>query len=271
VIYQLPKPKSRTMTHFSNDFSNMDEFDALAQSIAAKLQCEVCLISIVNSEALVAVGYCGEPPARDDRSFHLRDTVCGRTIKAGRPLRIANAQKDPELSALPAVGLMSIGAYLGVPVSVEGRGVVGAICAISTSARIWRDSEESYLIAVSDLVESKIERHLLRFEQKALSAALAENDAILTMLSHIKGKAMTVHNAAGDLVFANCAMRNDLQLDTLEMLSLQEIARTLVPETTQPDGVDVALPVPAQTALNVQVSAHRNGLTLAEWSRKPVK
>ncbi|MEM6372879.1 MAG: GAF domain-containing protein [Pseudomonadota bacterium] len=259
------------MTHYSIDFSNMAEFDALAQSISAKLKCDLSLISVVNVDALVALGYSGDAAALSGRSFALRDTVCGQTIKAGHPLRVANVQSDPSLSDLRAVQDMSIEAYLGVPLRVDGRGIVGAICAISHAPRIWRQSEEDYLTAVGDLVESKIERHLLRYEQKALSAALAENDAILTMLAQMQGKAMTVHNAAGDLVFANCAMRTDLHLDTQEMLSLPQVARSLVQCLPGVGDMDVALPGPAQTALNVHVSSHENGLTLAEWSRKPAE
>ncbi|WP_299725127.1 GAF domain-containing protein [uncultured Tateyamaria sp.] len=259
------------MSHYSNDFSNLAEFDALAQSISAKLRCDMSLISIVSAEALIALGYSNDTRGLDNRSFNLRDTICGRTVAAGKPLRINNAKSDPNINSLPAVQNLNIGAYLGVPLVVEGRGIVGAVCAITTSARIWQDGEVDYLLAVGDLVESKIERHLLRYEQKALSAALAENDAILTMLSQMEGKAMTVHNAAGELVFANNAMRNDLKLNTQEMLSLPQVARHLLPEITHPGGVDVSLPVPMQTALNVQVSACENGLTLAEWSRKPAE
>ena len=259
------------MTHYSNDFSNLVEFDALAQSISAKLRCDMSLISIVSAEALIAMGHSHEHLNSGNRSFALRDTVCGRTVAAGEALRINNAQADPSLCALHSVQDLQIGAYLGVPLRLEGRGIVGAVCAITTSARIWRDGEVDYLIAVGDLVESKIERHLLRYEQKALSAALAENDAILTMLSQMEGKAMTVHNAAGDLVFANNAVRNDLNLNTREMLSLPQIARHLLPEITHPGSVKVAMTVPALTALNVQVSACENGLTLAEWSRKPAE
>ena len=145
------------------------------------------------------------------------------------------------------------------------------MCAISDSARLWQDCEVDYLVAVCDLVESKIERQLLRFEQKALSDALEENDAILTMLSQMEGKALTVHNAAGDLVFANSALRTKLNLNTREVLSLPQGARHLQTDETARGGVDVALPVPEQTALNVHVSASQNGLTLAQWSRKTPK
>ena len=249
------------------DCSNNAELDALAQSIAARLRWDVSVISVVNRDALIALGVSGDEIDVAGRTAPARDTICERTIQAGRPFRVADVQSNPDLRALPAVSHYNIGAYLGVPVAVEGRGVAGAVCAISASARLWQDAEVEYLIAVSDLVGSKIERHLLRYEQQALSAALAENDAILSMLSHIGGKALTVHNASGDLVFANSAMRTDLCLSTQEMLTLPEVARQLTPEFGTDGMVSVALPVPAQTALNVSVSATKNGLTLAEWSR----
>lgn len=256
------------MSHHSNVFGNMVEFDALAQSISAKLGCETSLISVVNVDALVALGYSGDHQAVEGRSFQLRDTMCARTVRAGKPLRVVNAQSEAWTQDIPAVDALGIGAYLGVPLKIEGKGVVGAVCAISTSPRIWQDSEVDYLIAVSDLVESKIERHLLRYEQKALSAALEENDAILNMLSEMEGKAMTVHNANGELVFASSAMLKNLRLNMQEMLTLTQVARQLEFEMAGHGGVDVALPVPQQTALNVQVAASKNGLTLAEWSRK---
>ena len=249
------------------DCSNNAELDALAQSIAARLRCDISVISVANGDALIALGVSGDEVDVAGRAFPARDTICERTIRAGRTLRIADVQSNPDLRALPAVSQFDIGSYLGVPVKVDGRGVAGAVCAISASARLWQDAEVDYLIAVSDLVGSKIERHVLRYEQQALSAALAENDAILSMLSHIGGKALTVHNASGDLVFANSAMRTDLCLSTQEMLALPEVARRLAPEHGTDGTVCVALPVPAQTALNVSVSASTNGLTLAEWSR----
>lgn len=264
---QAKENKTDPSDHWA-DFSNMAEFDALAQSITAKLKCEMSLISIVNAEALVALGYAGDHGAVAGRSFKLRDTICSKTVKAGRPLRIVDAQIDPMICEMPSVVANGIGAYIGVPLRLEEYGVIGAVCAVSKSARLWQDGEVEYLSAVGDLVESKIERQLLRYEQKALSVALAESDAILTMLSGLDGKALTVHNEAGDLVFANSALRTDLHLNTREVLALPKVASDLGGDVTQAGGVDVALPLPGQTALNVHVSAMQNGLTLAQWSRK---
>ena len=256
------------MTQHTKPFSNMAEFDALAQSISAKLGCDASMISVINSEALIALGHSGSANTEVQRTFPSRDTICARTVRAGRPLRICDAISDPELRNIPAVADLRIGAYLGVPLVLDERGIVGAVCVVSQSARIWRDSEVDYLIAVSDLVESKIERHLLRYEQKALSAALAENDAILAMLSEVKCKALTVHNAAGDMVFSSAAMHTDLRLNTEEMLALPKVARQLNFDAAGTAPMRVALPVAQQTALNVNVFSNENGLTLAEWSRR---
>lgn len=245
----------------------MAEFDALAQSIAAKLSCEISLISLVHGDILTSLGHSGTQTVLGDRSVPERDTICGRTVRSGAPLRVMDVQNDPELRNVASVKAMQIGAYLGVPLKVESGATVGAICALSTSARIWQDSEMDYLLAVADLAESKMERHLLRYEQRALSAALAENDAILSMLSNVKGRGLTVHNADGDLVFANAAMKADLRLNDKDMLALPCITRRIRQLALPLDRAHLVHSIPTNTELSVQLTAADNGLVLAEWSR----
>ena len=255
------------MTHHAIDFSNLAEFDALAQSIAAKLNCQISLISVVHEDALFALGHSGESSEKENRNVAMRDTLCARTIEAGQPLRICDVRGDPVLARTPTVEAMDIGAYLGVPLRMEGGGVVGAICALSSSARIWQDAEQAYLVAVADLAESKIERHMLRYEQKALSRALAENDAILTTLSESRGKPLTVHNQDGDLLFANATLRTELHLSYQELLVLPRAAQKLVEKGVWAGAIEVGLPGRPTNALRVEVSAEKDGLTLAEWCR----
>lgn len=255
------------MSHLSLDFSNLVEFDALAQSIAARLNCDSSLVSIAHEDALVALGHSGAEPDIARRSIAARDTICAHTMRAGKPLRLADVRSDPTLRNTPTVAAMNIGAYLGVPLRLEGGKTVGALCALSTEARIWQDAEENYLLAVADLAESKIERQVLRYEQRALSKALAENDAILTTLAETQGRAMTVHNEAGELVFANSALRTDLHLSYQELLVLPRAAQRLVNAGVQAGAVDVALPGRPCSALYVHLSPPKDGLTLAEWQR----
>ncbi|MEP2889149.1 GAF domain-containing protein [Tateyamaria sp.] len=255
------------MSYMSIDFSNMVEFDALAQSIVAKLGCELCLVSVVHGETLTSLGHSDPGTPSENRSMSVRDTICERTVRTGQPLRLPDVRVDPELRNISSVRAMEIGAYLGVPLKVDGEAAVGAICAVSTTARIWRDSELAYLQAVADLAESRIERHLLRFERKALSDALAENDAILNMLSNVKGRGMTVHNADGELVFVNAAMKNDLQLNDRDMLALPNIARRVQQLALPFNEAHVVRSTPTNTELSVQMTAADNGLVLAEWCR----
>lgn len=257
------------MSHVSTDFSNLAEFDALAQSIAAKLSCEISLISIVAADVLTAIGCSHVVTSSAERTMSARDTICSRTVRAGHPIRIMDVQADPEIRNIPTVKAMNIGAYLGVPLNTESGMTVGAICAVSTPARIWRDSELAYLQAVADLAESKIDRHLLRLEQKALSAALAENDAILSILSNVPGTAMTVHNLEGDLVFVSAAMKHDLRLSDPEMLALPSVTRLLRRQKAPFDQAHRVQATPSSSELNVRLTIAENGLILAEWSREP--
>lgn len=255
------------MADLAFDFSNMAEFDAVAQSVTAKLNCNLSLVSVTQDDALLALGHSSTDLSGDNRSVLARDTICAHTIQADTPLRVADVRGNANLRNVPSVTAMDIGAYLGVPLRVQGGRAVGALCALASSPRIWNDAELAYLEAVADLVESKIERHVLRYEQKALSDALAENDAILTTLAEASGKAITVHNDAGELVFANDALRAELELTYQELLVLPHAAQRLASGGAQSGAVSVDMPGRPSHALHVQLYAPKAGLTLAEWSR----
>ncbi len=255
------------MALHSIEFSNLAEFDALAQSIAARLNCQASLISVIHDDALFALGHSMPATAVANRSLPMSDTVCARTMEAGHPLRIADVMGDPQFARIPAVKALGIGSYIGVPLRLESGTVVGALCAVSSEPRIWQDAEEQYLIAVSDLAESKIERHVLRYEQKALSAALAENDAILSTLAELQGRAMTVHNSDCELVFANATMRADLGLSYQELLALPCAAQRIVDKGRCGGEITLHLPGRAEHVLHVDIAREKDGLTLAEWRR----
>ncbi|MEL6451065.1 MAG: GAF domain-containing protein [Pseudomonadota bacterium] len=253
------------MSQFKVDFANLNEFDALAQSVSARLACDMCLVNVVNEDTLTALGYASQTPGEAVRTVAARDMVCAQTVARGDVLRLADVRSDPEMQKVPAVSAFGIGAYLGVPIRIgEGR-VVGAVCAISKTARIWHDDEVDYMRAVADLAESKLERHLLQYEHAALSAALAENDAILTTLAECRGQAVTIHNDAGELVFANSALHTDLRLSCQEMMVLPRAVQRLVDDGAWMGVVDVAVPGRPESSLRVEVCAAKNGLTLAEW------
>ncbi|MEX0311630.1 MAG: GAF domain-containing protein [Tateyamaria sp.] len=248
----------------------MDEFDAVAQSVAAKLNCALSLVSVLQDDALLALGHSNSETRVDERTVLARDTICAHTVASNAPLRIADVRKDSKLKHAPTVEAFDIGAYLGVPLRQDDGTPIGAICALSNAPRLWSDHEVTYLEAIADLVESKIERLTLRYEQEALSAALAENDAILSTLAAASGNAMTVHNDAGELVFANDATRADLDLTYQELLVLPRAAQRLAQGGARSGAVSVDMPGRPSQALHVQLHAPNAGLTLAEWRRSDI-
>lgn len=255
------------MADLTFDFSNMAEFDALAQSVTAKLNCDLSLVSVLQDDALLALGHSSADYPVADRSVRARDTICSHTMQLDAPLRVADVRGDGRFTHTPTVQSMNIGAYMGVPLRFDDGRPVGAMCALAASPRIWNAAELAYLQAIAELVESRIERLLLRYEQKALSDALAENDAILTTLAEASGKALTVHNSAGELVFANDATRADLELTYQELLVLPRAAQRLASDGALSGDVSVDMPGRPSHALHVQLHAPKSGLTLAEWSR----
>lgn len=252
------------MTFYSLDFSNMAEFDALAQSVQAKLNCKACLISLVQDDALIALGHSASDTPKGLRSIPARDTVCAHTVRGGVFLRLADIQSDPVLRNIPTVAAMGIGAYMGVPLRVNGE-VVGALCALSSEARLWTQAEAQYIEAVGDLAESKIERHTLRYEHTALSDALAETDAILSVLAESQLCAVTLQNAYGDLVFANAAMRTELGLSDGDILALPELVRSLVEAGKTDARVQTRCREGPPVRLRVRVSPTKSDLIMAEW------
>jgi GAF domain-containing protein len=253
------------MAELSLNSVTLDEYDALAQSIAAKLGCDSSVIGICHDDRMIAMGHSSRVPGVTKRTSAAADTICSRTISARKPIRLVDVQSDPDVRDIAMVSAMNIGAYLGVPLWLDDGRVIGALCAISVQPRIWQQSEQDYMVAVADLAASKIERQLLRDEQRALSKALAENDAILNTLAETRGKALTVHNAAGDLVFANSALRADLNLSQQQMMVLPTAARKLAEYGARSGAVEVELPGGPNSALRVELSAAKDGLTLAEW------
>ncbi|GGX57016.1 hypothetical protein GCM10007385_27290 [Tateyamaria omphalii] len=255
------------MAEFAFDFSHTDEFDKLARAVKAKLSCRTVMISVKQDDALLALGHSTRLIQLEDRLFPAQDTICTYVIQTGAPLRVVDVPSHSCWRHAPVSTTLGIGAYLGVPVRLNEGEPIGTLCALSDAPRIWNDEEFAYLETIADLIGSKIERLMLRYEQQALSDALAENDAILTTLAETSGKAITVHNDAGELVFANAALRAELDLTYQELLTLPHVAQRLADDGSRSGAVSVSAPGRPSHALHVQLYAPKEGLTLAEWSR----
>lgn len=254
------------MTVYDIDFSNFDEFGAVAQSIEATLNCKSCLISVVSEEALTALGRSSVEPAAANSAASARDSICAHTVQHGAPVRVPDISRDPDLRNLPTVRALQVEAYIGVPLRLSGGEVVGAICGLSSEPRIWTEDEVLYMLSMADLIESKIERHILRFEQSQLSRALAETDAILSALTEFPDRALTVQDEAGELLFVSLALQTLTGLDSLDMLRLPGHVKAVMNAGETTAQVRVEKDGSAGPHMQVRVLPIKSGLILADWS-----
>ncbi|WP_223423386.1 GAF domain-containing protein [Tateyamaria pelophila] len=248
------------------DFSNLDEFGAAAQSVEATLNCKACLISVVHDEALAALGRTSVEPMAANQTASARDSICAHTVRHGAPVRVPDISRDPSLRDLPTVRALKVEAYIGVPLRLSTGEVVGAICGLSSEPRIWTEGEVCYMVAMADLIESKIERHILRFEQSQLSKALAETDAILSALAEFPDRALTVQSASGELLFVSLAVQTVIGLDSLDMLRLPRQVNAILDSGENEAVLRLETFGRSGPEVRVQILPIKSGLILTDWT-----
>ena len=249
----------------------LEEFDAVATSVQAHLSCSNCLISVLDSKTLYALGVTGGKGAPGNRGVLVSDTICQHTVAIKRPVRISDVAQTPWLRNVPTVKSFRIGAYLGVPLKLASGKTVGAMCAIADSARDWTDGETSYLSELAGLAANKIDLRLRQLEEPGRDKAQDEADRIIGALAQFKTSAISVHDTDGELLFANRGMTETLGLSASDLLHLPLDQLRRVTEDRPTGGMQVRVDLPDRQPrwLAVEWSQTLGGLTLCDWTSGP--
>ena len=260
--------------------SCLQEFDSIAVSVQARLECESCLISVPDEDALFALGSTGADSSGEGRSVPTEDTICQHTMELQHPLKIEDVAHTPWLSNVPTVQAFSIGAYLGAPLILADGRSVGAICAIETERRAWSDGEVDYLVEMAGHIANKIDLRLMQAEESGSAACLDETDRIIAALAQSETAALSVHASDGELLFANRGMQKQLGLSGNDLLSLpvqglRDVAASNPAETASDTEVPndaeggmrmrVDFPDQGERWLRVGWSYTQGGLMLCDW------
>lgn len=147
-------------------------FDKFTRLVARVMAVPVSLVSIIDEghDRQVfksALGLRGDPAAR--RETPLSHSICRLVTRDNRPLVVDHAPGDPRVCDIAARPVPGVRAYLGVPIHGPGARPVGALCAIDTVRRSWREEDVDVMMdigaCVSDLIRLRamIER---RFRQR---------------------------------------------------------------------------------------------------------
>ncbi|MEL6620623.1 MAG: GAF domain-containing protein [Pseudomonadota bacterium] len=253
------------MQDASFQFDVMPNCDPVAQSVAEFLKCDACLVCVATEFEFALAGRSGAGAAHTT-GFALDDTLCTRTLHSNAVLRWPDVSQVTGLSDTGAVQTLDIKAYMGVPLRRSTGEVVGFVSAVHNAPRLWRSSDTHYLTTIAELLQARIECHLLQAEQDALSMALAENDGVLAALARVGGTSLTVQSANDTLLFVNQAVERELGLRDADVLALPALVRSVVGQGQATADLVVDLPERGATALRVRIIRCADGLLVADWT-----
>jgi PAS domain S-box-containing protein len=197
-----------------------EPFDRLTRLAVRLLRVPATFLSLVDEERdfyLAATGF-GEPLA-STRELAGR-TFCHFSVAGAspdRPLVIPDTRADPLYRDVPTVESLSVAAYVGVPLVVDGQ-AIGSFCAIDTQPRGWTPEEVEVLreLAASAQREIELRRALERARQTAETAERArrERDEFLNATSD----GVYTIEAGGRIRFVNRAAAEQLGYAPEEMI-----------------------------------------------------
>lgn len=128
------------------------EFDVFTSLIKRIMDVPVALVSVVEEERdrqffKSMVGLTGV--WAEKRETPLSHSFCQYVKRDNRPLVVENAPEDARVCENRAIPDLGVKAYLGVPFHGADDAPLGALCAIDTSPRRWKNRQVKILTDLS--------------------------------------------------------------------------------------------------------------------------
>ncbi|MBC7640329.1 MAG: PAS domain S-box protein, partial [Rhodoferax sp.] len=145
--------------------ATLDRLTDLAQRLLSTPQSPVAVqVSLLTDVQTVAAG-TGLPAGVVGAQSPAADSLC--TVAERGPLVVQDARSDARVAQLAPVTSGAVGAYLGVPLTVDGGDVVGALCAFGPAARAWTPQDVALLEELAGAVVAQLELQALTVEFEA--------------------------------------------------------------------------------------------------------
>lgn len=134
------------------------EFDRLTRMVCEFMGVDVCLISLVDDQRQHFKSSCGLPLESEFyNGTPLSHSFCQHVVMTGTTLSVPDAAADTLVHDNPAIRDLRVAAYLGVPIHDSRGRVLGSLCAISHTPRIWSDRDKAQLQDFARIVETRCE------------------------------------------------------------------------------------------------------------------
>lgn len=134
-------------------------FDRFARLAARVGDTPTALVSVVADDRQYFAGLCGlAQPWADARQTPLSHSFCQHVVANAAPLVVEDARHDPVLCSNLAIVDLDVIAYAGFPILSPTGHVLGSLCAIDSSPRVWQAGQLEALADVALLVGNELER-----------------------------------------------------------------------------------------------------------------
>ncbi|WP_156883566.1 GAF domain-containing protein [Salipiger mucosus] len=134
-------------------------FDNIVDLVHQTVLAPIALVSVIDDKNERQVfkasrGLCREHP--EVCSTPLSLSLCNEVRLRSGPLVIPDLSRDPEFRDHPARHEMGVSAYLGAPLKGPADDMIGAVCAIDTTPRIWSERDRKCIEKLADLGSQQV-------------------------------------------------------------------------------------------------------------------
>ncbi|MBV9653945.1 MAG: PAS domain S-box protein [Acetobacteraceae bacterium] len=188
------------------DLPSDERFDRLTRLAQSLLNAPVAIVTLLDADRQFFLSARGLPePLATVRETPLSHSLCRWVVEDGVPLIVGDARADARTRNHPAVQVLGVGAYFGVPLALPDGCTVGALCAVDYAPRTWTPADQRALADLADAVMSEFAAGLRLIELRKTESALRDGEARYRALIDGLGVAVYTTDADGWLTFYNDA------------------------------------------------------------------
>nr|WP_281376624.1 GAF domain-containing SpoIIE family protein phosphatase [Actinomycetospora corticicola] len=161
-----------------------ESFDRLTRLAAALLDAPMVFVTLVDERRSYwksTTGLDAGPP--EHRQNLVEESFCRFVVEADAEQVVTDTRADPRTRGMAAVGVLDIGAWVGLPIRSQDGEVLGTFCAMDTRAREWGAQDLDVLRTLAQAAGGEIALRValrqtqLAYAEAARHAANAEHHA----------------------------------------------------------------------------------------------
>jgi len=168
------------------DVQGPSEFQDIIEVVKVGLNCPVALVSILDEDRQVFIAHLGLPEQwAEAAETPLTHSFCQHVVRDRQPLIIGDATIHDLVRDNLAVTDLGVISYMGVPVTMPGGLVIGALAAIDGEPRTWAKHELELLSRIGKLASNQIATFLSERRWSSLFQQLEEGIIVGTVIRDV--------------------------------------------------------------------------------------